>query len=105
MTTISPAVAHFNPNIGAGVASAGLVMKKVGAVGDAGKAMLARGEFQSQEIRRTINGIRSVAGAVPSAYTTVRGAGNRYREGADLFSHEHVIQPPCQRLPRVQPQA
>jgi hypothetical protein len=61
-TTISPVVSLFNPVIGPSVASAGLVMKGIGAMGDAGKAMLTRGEFHPQEIRRTINGIRSDVG-------------------------------------------
>ncbi len=74
MTAVNPAVAHFNPVIGASVASAGLVMKGVSALGDAGKAILTRGEFHPKEIRRTINGIRSDAGVVRSAFTSVRGA-------------------------------
>ncbi len=45
LTAISPAVSHFNPVIGAGVASAGLVLKGVSALGDAGKAMLTRASF------------------------------------------------------------
>ncbi len=45
MTAISLAVSHFNPAIGAGVAFAGLVMKGVGALGDAREAMLTWGEF------------------------------------------------------------
>ncbi len=81
MTAISPAVSHLNPAIGAGVASAGLVLKGVGALEDAGKAMLTRGEFHPQEIRCTINGIRSDAGAVRSTYTSVRGAGNPLEKG------------------------
>ena len=81
LTAVSPAVSHFSPAIGAGVASAGLVLKGVGALGDAGKAMLTRGEFQPQEIRRTITGIRSDAGAVRSAYTSVRGAANPLEKG------------------------
>ncbi len=81
LTAISPAVSHFNPAIAAGVASAGLVLNGVGALGDAGKAMLTRGEFHPQEIRRTINGIRSDASAVRSAYTSVRGAGNPLEKG------------------------
>ena len=72
----------FNPVIGAGVASAGLVLKGVGALGDAGKAFLARGDFNPQAIRRTINGIQNDAGAVRSAYTAVRGAaGNPLERG------------------------
>ena len=36
LITISPVVSLFNPVIGSGVASAGLVMKGIGALGDAG---------------------------------------------------------------------
>jgi L-seryl-tRNA(Ser) seleniumtransferase len=60
---------------------AGLVMKGIGALGDAGKAMLTRGEFHPQEIRRTINGKRTNVGAVRSAYTEVRGPGNPLERG------------------------
>jgi len=74
LTTISSVVSLFNPVIGSCVASTGLVMKGIGALGDAGKAMLTRGEFHPQEIRRTINGIRNNVGAARSAYTEVRGA-------------------------------
>jgi hypothetical protein len=73
---VSPAVAHFSPAIGAGVASAGLVLKGVGALGNAEKAILTHGEFHAHKILRTINGIRSDAGAVHNAYTSVRGAGD-----------------------------
>ncbi len=81
LTAISPAVSHFNPAICVSVASTGLVLKGVGALEDAGKAMLTLGDFHPQEIRRTINGIRSDAGAVRSAYTSVRGAGNPLEKG------------------------
>ena len=82
LTSISPVISLFNPVIGAGVASAGLVLKGVGALGDAGKALMARGEFNLMEIRRTIDGIRSDAGAVRSAYSAVRGAaGNPLERG------------------------
>jgi len=74
LTSISPVVSLFNPVIGVGVASAGLVLEGVGALGDAGKALMTRGEFNPREIRRTIDGIGSDAGAVRSAYTAVRGA-------------------------------
>ncbi len=81
LTTIMPAVSLLNPAIGAGVASAGLVLKGVGALGDAGKSLLIRGEFNPQEIRRTINGIRNESSAVRSADMDVRGAGNPLERG------------------------
>ena len=42
LNTIIPVVSLFNLGIGSGVASAGLVMKGIGALGDPGKAMLTR---------------------------------------------------------------
>ena len=81
LTSISPVVSLFNPVIGAGVASAGLVLKGVGALGDAGKALIARGDTNPWEVWRTINGIRSDAGAVRAAYNAVRGAGNPQERG------------------------
>jgi hypothetical protein len=77
LTAISPAVSHFNPVHGAGVASAGRVMKGVGALGDAGKAIMRGGEFNPQAVRRTVDGIRNDAGAVRSAYSAIRGPGTR----------------------------
>ncbi len=74
LTAISPAVANFNPAIGAGVASAGMVLRGVGALGNAGQAMMRGEDFNPQVIRRTVAGIRSVAGAVRSAYSADRGA-------------------------------
>ncbi len=76
LTAISPAAAYFNPAIGAEIASARMVMKGVGALGDAGKALVRGGDFNPQAIRRTVDGIRSDAGAVRSAYSAIRGPGN-----------------------------
>ncbi len=45
LTAIIPVVAHFNLAVGAGVASAGMVLKGVGALGDTGKALFARRGF------------------------------------------------------------
>ncbi len=76
LTAISPAVAYFNPVIGADVASAGMVMKEVGALGDAGRAMMRGGDFNPQAIRRTVDGMRNDSGAVRSAYLAISGTGN-----------------------------
>jgi hypothetical protein len=81
LTAISPAAAYFNPAIGAGLASAGMVMKGVGALGDAGKAIMRGGDFNPQAVRRTVDGIRSDAGAVRSAYSAIRGPGNPLERG------------------------
>ncbi len=82
LTDISPAFAHLNPTIGAGMASAGMVLKGVGALGDAGKAMMRGEDFNPHAIRRTIDGIRSDASAVRSAYSAGRGAaGSRLERG------------------------
>jgi hypothetical protein len=74
LTPISPAVAYFSPSIGAGTASAGMVLRGVGALKDARKAMIRGGDFNPQTIRRTVDGIRSDTGTVRSAYSSVRGA-------------------------------
>ncbi len=81
LRAISPAVAHFNPALGAGVASAGMAMKGVGALGDAGKAIMRDGDFNPQAVRRTVDGIRKDAGAVRSAYSAIRGPGNPLERG------------------------
>ena len=76
LTSTSPVISLFNHVMGAGVASAGMVLKGVGALGDAGKALIPRGNSNPHAIRRTINGIRADAGAVRAANNEVRGAGN-----------------------------
>ena len=63
------------------MASAGMVLTGVGALGVAGKALISRGDINPWEIRRTIDGIRSDAGAVRAAYNAVRGAGNPQERG------------------------
>ncbi len=81
MTAISLAVSHFNPVLGAGVVSAGMVMKGVGALGDAGKAIMRGGDVNPQAVRRIVDGIRNDAGAVRSAYSAIRGPGNPLERG------------------------
>ena len=81
LAAISPAVAHFNPTVGAELASAEMFFKGVGALGDAGKAMMRGGDFNPHAIRRTVDGIRADAVAVRAAYNQVRGAGNPLERG------------------------
>jgi hypothetical protein len=80
-TAISPVVAHFNLVLGAGEASVGMVMKEVGALGDARKAIMRGGYFSLQAIQRTVNGKRNDAGAFWSAYSTIRGLDNPLERG------------------------
>ena len=72
----SPALSMFNPGLGAGVASAGMVLKGVGALGDMGKAVLRGGDINPHAVRRTVNNIRSDASGVRQAYNAIRGPGN-----------------------------
>ncbi len=58
-----------------------MVLKGVGALGDAGKAMMRGGDFNPHAIRRTIDGIRADAGAVRAAANQVRGLGNPLERG------------------------
>jgi len=82
LNSISPVVSYLNLVIGAGIASAVLFQTVVGALGHARKALFTREEFNRREIRRTIDGIRSDAGAVRSAYSAVREAAeNRLERG------------------------
>ena len=76
LLSASPAISMFAPQVGAGVASAGAVLKGVGTLGDAGTALLKGGDINTHAIRRTVDQIRSDAGAVRSAYQAVRGPGN-----------------------------
>ena len=76
LTSMSPAVAAFNPVLGAGMASAGLVAKGVGAIGDMGKAALSGGRVDTGALRQTVGQIHSDASKVKQAYQTIRGQGN-----------------------------
>ncbi len=81
LTTISPAVAHFNPVLGERLASARMIFKGVSALGDAMKSIMRSGDFNPQVTRRTVDGIRKVAGAVRSAYSAIRGPGSPLERG------------------------
>ena len=77
LMSLSPAAAYFNPAVGAGMASAGAVMKGVGALGDMGMAALKPGGgVNIQALRQTVDNIRSDAAGVKAAYNVVRGPGN-----------------------------
>ena len=76
LTAVSPAVSFMNPELGAGVAAAGMVAKGVGALGDMGGAALRGGDINVQAARRAVDNIRSDAGRVKAAYNSIRGPGN-----------------------------
>ena len=76
LLSMSPALSMVSPNLGAGAASAGAVLRGVGALGDMGGAALRGGGVNTQAIRRTVGNIRSDAQGVKAAYSAVRGAGN-----------------------------
>ncbi len=73
---LSPALSMVNPNIGAGAAFAGAVLRGVGALGDMGTAALRGGGINTRVIRQTVGGIASNAAGVKAAYNAVRGPGN-----------------------------
>lgn len=76
LLSLSPALSMVSPNLGAGAASVGAVLRGVGALGDMGAAALRGGGINTQAIRQTVGGIASNAAGVKAAYSAVRGAGN-----------------------------
>ena len=76
LNSIAPAISVVSPEVGAGVAAAGMVAKGVGALGDMGKSVMRGGDINVQAARQTLDGIRSDAGNVRRAYSSVRGPGN-----------------------------
>ena len=76
LLSMSPAPSMVSPNLGAGAASAGAVLRGVGALGDMGGAGLRGGGVNTQAIRQTVENIRSDAQGVKAAYNAVRGPGN-----------------------------
>jgi hypothetical protein len=76
LLSMSPALSMVSPNLGAGAASAGAVLRGVGALGDMGGAALRGGGINTKAIRQTVGNIRSDAQGVKAAYNAVRGPGN-----------------------------
>ena len=76
LTSLSPALSLINPALGAGAASAGMVAKGIGALGDMGKAALRGGDINTQALRSTLGNIQSDAQGVRAAYNSIRGPGN-----------------------------
>ena len=76
LTSMSPAVAAFNPGLGAGMAAAGMVAKGIGTLGDMGTKALGGGGIDTGALRQTFGQIKSDAGKVRDAYQSIRGAGN-----------------------------
>ena len=61
---LSLATSMVSPNLGAGAASAGAVLKGVGALGDMGGSILRGGGVNTGAIRQTVSGMRSDAACV-----------------------------------------
>ncbi len=76
LLSMSPALSMVSPGLGAGAASAGAVLRGVGALGDMGASALRGGRINPQAVRQAIGGIRSDAQGVKAAYNAVRGPGN-----------------------------
>ena len=76
MLSMSPALSMVSPNLGAGAASAGAVLRGVGALVEMGRAALRGGGINTKAIRQTVGNIRSDAKGVKAAYNAVRGPGN-----------------------------
>ena len=73
---MSPALSMVSPNLGAGAAYAGAVLRGVGALEDMGGAALRGGGNNTKAIRQTVGKIRSDVQVVKAAYNAVRGPGN-----------------------------
>ncbi len=76
LSSMSPALSMVSPNLGVGAASAGAVLRVVGALGGMGGAALQGGGVNTQAIRQTVRNISSDAQGVKAAYNAVRGPGN-----------------------------
>ena len=82
LTAISPAVAHFNFNHRRRNGIRRKCPKRRRGSGGRREGHAERRDFNSHAIRRTVDGIRSDAGAVTSAYSAFRGAaGNQLERG------------------------
>ncbi len=76
LLSMSPALSMVSPDLGAGAAFAGAVLRGVGALGDMGGAALRGGGVNTKAIRQTVGNIRSDAQGVEATYNAVRGPGN-----------------------------
>ena len=74
--SLSPAISIVSPNLGAGAASAGAVLKRVGALGDMGGLIRRGGGVNTSAIRQMVSGMRSDAADVKAAYSSLRGPGD-----------------------------
>ncbi len=73
LLSMSPALSMLSPNLWAGAAAAGSVLRGVSALGDMGGAALRGGRINTQAIRQTMGNVRSDAQGVRAAYNAVRG--------------------------------
>jgi hypothetical protein len=76
LLSMSPTLNTVSPDLVAGAAAAGSVLRGVGALGDMGGAAFRGGGVNTHAIRQTVGNIRSDAHGVNAAYNSVRGPGN-----------------------------
>ena len=65
--SLSLAISMVSSNLGAGAASAGAVLKGMGALGDMGGSILRGSGLNTGDIRQTVSGMRSDAVGVKAA--------------------------------------
>ena len=94
LVSMSPALSMVSPNLGAGAASAGAVLRGVGALGDVGGVALRGAGVNTQAIRKTVGNFRSDAQGVKAAYNAARGPGNILKHPR-LNLCLHIKPPPC----------
>ncbi len=83
--SLSPAISMVSPNLGAGAASAGAVLKGVGDLGNMGGSILRGGGVNTDAIRQTVSGMRSDAVGEKAVYSSLRGPGNPLERRRYIF--------------------
>ncbi len=76
---------HINPNLGAGAAAAGSVLRGVGAFGNMGRAALRGDGVNTPAIRQNVGNIKSDAQGMRAAYNGSTRSGKPLRTSAMKF--------------------
>ena len=74
--SLFPAISMVSPNLGAGAASTGAVLKGVGALGDMDGSIFRGGGVNTRAIRQTASGMHSDEARIKAAYSSLRGLVN-----------------------------